>query len=274
MDTQKEKLETKVSGSRRSFLKNFGIAGCTAVTSATLTGIATKEANAEAMEFPTGPWPYTACDPDKAAEVGYNAYFTDACCLGTFKAILSQLAEDPTSPFSQFPMFMMKYGAGGIAGWGTTCGTVNGASAAINLVCSSSDATALINELMAWYTETALPTYIPEGGAEITQSQSNSPLCHASVGNWCAASGYGVSSNERKERCARLVGSVAKKAVELLNAHFAGTFTAEHTTADSVATCGACHGSTAMNNTLGKMDCVSCHTPHEFSAAKIWKKSR
>jgi hypothetical protein len=35
-----------------------------------------------------------------------------------------------------------------------------------------------------------------------------------------------------------------------------------------------CHGPTVMNNTLGKMDCLSCHEPHSTKVfARDWWKS-
>ena len=51
---------------------------------------------------------------------------------------------------------MMRYGAGGIAGWGTVCGALNGACPIITLV-AGKDYNKLVNELMGWYAHNPLP---------------------------------------------------------------------------------------------------------------------
>jgi len=258
--------------SRRSFLKGFGIMGGTALAGSSF--LAPEVAEAARKQAKAWPWPYAELNPQNVAALGHAGYYEGGCCYGAFKALIVPLSEAVGSPYDTFPIDMMRYGEGGVTGWGSVCGTINGAAAAINLVCPMANARNLINELVAWYSVTPLPIYVPDGGEAMAANASNSPLCHASVSNWCAVSGLTVSSAERKERCARLVADVASKAATLLNANLNGTFVAEHGPAETVGECMTCHGSTVMNNTLGKMDCVSCHKPHStLPFARDWGKS-
>ncbi len=251
---------------RRKFLTGFGLLSATALAGgAALTGLRAGAAESQADTFPAWPWPYSELDPARSAEIGHAAYYEGACCYGGFKAIIANLAEVHGFPYTVFPMDMMRFGSGGVVGWGTICGTLNGAGAAINLVCPNADATKLIGELMAWYTQTALPIYVPSGQDATVRSVSDSPLCHASVSKWCAASQQTVSSAARKERCARLVADVGAKATQLLNDYFKQQFVVQYQPAPIVAACMSCHGSTAMDDTLGKMNCTSCHAPHNVT---------
>ncbi len=255
-------MNTKLTIQRRGFLKKAGIFSAGTISAgAAQTILSPSNANAQINEGSEWPFPFVFLDPDLAAQRGYEAFYQGACCYGTVQGILSQWKEMLGEPFSTLPAEMFKYGEGGIVGWGSVCGTLNGASAMINLVCESEDAAPLINELVAWYSSTAVPVFIPAENTAIEVSTSNSPLCHASVGRWCKVAGVGVTSPERKERCARLVADVASKASTLLNDHFQNEFVSQHSPAASVAECNVCHGPSAQNNSLGKMDCVSCHEP-------------
>ena len=162
------------------------------------------------------------------------------------------------------PTEMTKYGEGGVAGWATLCGALNGSAAAMNLV--SKNYGEVVNDLMDWYTKTALPIFQPSKpklDVKVT-SVSGSPLCHVSVTEWCKASGAKAESPERAERCARLCASVAAQATDLLNKQAAGTFKAAYAPAASVQQCGACHlKGGSLENARGKMNCVSCHEPHQ-----------
>lgn len=216
---------------------------------------------------PAWPWPYVKLDPQVVAEAAYQGYYEGGCMFGAYAAILRTLQTEAGFPFTQIPVEMSKYGAGGVSGWGTLCGTLNGAGSAINLV--AKDYGKIIGELMAWYSTTSFPTYQPSAPkVEIgVASVSGSPLCHVSVSKWCEASGFKEESAERKERCARLTAEVAAHAVELLNQYAdSGEFTPTLGPADSVKECGACHlkGGT-VGNTLAQMDCVQCHEPHTFT---------
>lgn len=257
-------MNTEQTVQRRSFLKSAGFLSAGTISAGAAQAIfPASQANAQVNETAEWPFPFIELDPALAEQRGHEAFYQGACCYGTVQGILSQWKELLDEPYTSIPTDMFRYGEGGIAGWGSVCGTLNGASAMINLVCEMEDARKLINELIAWYSSTAVPVFIPAGETAIQTSTSNSPLCHASVSRWCKAAGVGASSPERKERCARLVANVAGKTCTLLNDHFQNIFVSQHGPADSVAECMTCHGSTAQNNTLGKMDCVSCHEPED-----------
>jgi hypothetical protein len=93
------------------------------------------------------------------------------------------------------------------------------------------------------------------------KSVSNSVLCHASNTNWCKASGFGVGSAERKERCRRLTGDVAQKVSNSLNEIFTNVYVTNTHSNEAANTCVACHGNEGkIKNTSVKMSCTSCHT--------------
>lgn len=255
--------------SRRRFLANTGkaavglaigslglsLAGCSATTTA---------GQAKQETLPAWPWTYVKLDPNAVAKRAHEGFYQGACCYATANALLTELRNKAGFPFTQIPTDMFKYGEGGVVGWASLCGTVNGASAVICLVSPKEVYGKLVNELMGWYTQTAFPLYVPEGQDKLVTSVSGSPLCHVSVTNWCKVSKAGAESKERAERCARLCADVAKHAAEMLNDQADGKFAGTFKLPESVTGCMSCHGKTAMNNTRGNMTCVQCHTPHKI----------
>jgi len=179
------------------------------------------------------PLPYVKLEPEEIADRAYQGYFHHECCYGVFSSILDALKEKVGGPYLGIPSLMFWYGGGGIAGWGTVCGTLNGAAAIFNLTCK--DFKPMIDVLFEWYEKTPLPDYQPKvcGKVDIPnfpKSVSHSPLCHVSVMRWCKIASVALkkpvlyNSPERSERCARLTASVARKTVELLNAYHFGGF--------------------------------------------------
>lgn len=259
---------------RRKFI-GAGLAGIAAT--GTLSVLGTGSASAAMTDVqanhPFG-YPLAGFDVDTSKDLGYTGYKGTSpytwkgedesrhCASGTFSAILGQLQDlDMTpNPYKAIPLGMMRWGSGGVVGFGSLCGTLNGAAAAIGLVCSNADAKEFINDLMTWYSESYLPVYTPAGGDPYTQSMANSNLCHASVTNWCLASGFASGSPERSERCARLSADVAGKAIEFLNS---GIALGLGNPRDLNTTCGSCHYKgpdyTTGQYTRGKMNCTSCH---------------
>lgn len=152
-----------------------------------------------------------------------------------------------------------------------------GAAAAVSLVRDAKASTPVIDELMGWYTQTLFPSDesnvhserrefgLKNNIAAITRSKSGSPLCHVSVTNWCTAAGYAISSPEQRERCARVAGDTAAKAVILLNAREDGKLRLQYPQQKSTAACLSCHGpEKEVGNADTKMTCGQCHgDPHE-----------
>jgi len=218
------------------------------------------------------PWPYQPLDPETVRKTAHDGFYEHGCGHAGFAGILRHLVDKVGEPFSLLPLEMMGYASGGIKAWGTVCGALNGACAAIGLVCDSRTAGRIIDELMLWYTQSPLPGDISNGYAEkgdygvdkkipsLPQSISGSPLCHISTTRWCVKAGYTAESAERFERCARLSGDVAAKAVALLNDQAAGRFTAVYTLPEAASGCLACHGPKGeVRNVAAKLDCTQCH---------------
>ena len=194
-------------------------------------------------DVPEHPWSYVKLDVEKVKERAYKGYFAGACSYGSFDAIIGELQDKVGYPYTTIPTMMAKYGKGGTVGFGTLCGAINGAAMAMNLVSNDLD---MIAEIVGEYTETAYPKWKPavteKTDIDLPESVSGSPLCHVSVTKWCEASGYGSTSIERKERCARLTGEVAGRTAEMLNAMADGVFIPAFTTPESVDGCNTCHG--------------------------------
>lgn len=267
--------------SRRNFFKQsgslatgvaLGVGGLSVVSSSA------KENPVEAL-----PWPYVKLDVEHARKLGYLGYYKNECSAGTFYGILWPLREKIGHPYDTMPIEppnIMSFGAGGVAGWATLCGALNGASAAIALV--SKKPKPIINELFGWYQNASFPSDQANEYASkhqfpvekyksdkiLAKSVAKSQLCHVSVTNWCKASGYASGAKERSERCARVAGDVAAYAVALLNLDAEGKFKPTYAFSEEVAGCRKCHFKgkdfKAGQFTRGKMDCLQCHETHDI----------
>jgi len=250
---------------RRDFLKVSAgvIAGASVASGLSILG---KKAEANTAVHPYG---YVSLDVEVTRQLGYDGYkglpLADGlthgeCAFGSFNAIISQLAAaDPAGPYANIPLQMMEWASGGVVGFATFCGALNGACAAIGLICDKSSAAGFISDLLSWYSETMLPTNIVAPTGPLPQSIAGGNLCHMSVTNWCLASGYASGSSERSERCARLAGDVAAMAVSMLNNGRLGL-----TVPGDKTVCRSCHYKgpdyAAGQFTRGKMGCTTCHS--------------
>jgi hypothetical protein len=218
------------------------------------------------------PWPYRTLDREDVRKRAHKAYYDGGCCYAVFNAIVSSLVEAVGEPYTRMPTQMMYFGGGGGAGWGTLCGALNGAGAAISLVVDRTNANIIISELFGWYTVVPFPSDISNDYAAahvflvnrndkvLKQTVAGSTLCHPSVSTWCTESGYKATSAERSERCGRLSGDVAAYSVEMLNEFFSGRFRPAFVAPESVTGCMQCHSSVQGNvQPSVKMDCQQCH---------------
>jgi len=249
--------------SRRKFLTGIPKIMAGTAVGAGVLGVAPGTSSiARAQSAPQLPWPYQVLDPDAVAERAYAAFYVKGCMYGAFEGIIGELRAVIGSPYTEFPSLMMEYGKGGINGiWGTLCGTLNGAAAAINLV--SSKPAPIIDEVYFWYSQSMLPDYRPQNPRfEVPQSVSGSPICHASVQRWCESSGFSPQSPQRADRCGWLTACTARYTVQQLNAQALGTFAATHTRPDEVQRCVTCHGTGYQENVHhgANMTCVQCHS--------------
>lgn len=261
---------------RRAFLRGLGAKTGLFGMAGTCFAAAASPAEAGVIpEMPPLPWPYAPLDVEETRVRAHGHYADVQCCASVFSSIVGGLVRRVGHPFDKIPCGMMAYGASGMAGFGSLCGTLNGAGAAINLVCDKKTTDLVLTELMSWYATALLPTDTANGYAEtgvfswkspgavrtvLPQSVAGDNLCHMSVTRWCKASNLGSGSRERSERCARVTGDVAAKAVELLNAVHDGSFRRAHPLPAQAGGCLQCHDVGERSHTRGKMDCTLCHT--------------
>jgi hypothetical protein len=264
--------------SRRDMLKGTGTMMVGSVLGGlSFSALGSQAASGQQEAPPELPWPYKKLNPQEAGESGYYGFYKGACCYGAFEAIMGQLRREVGYPYTVVPTTMMVFGEGGVAGVSSLCGALNGAASAIFLTKGGLErerreaAFALIRELFNWYEQTPLPDYRPKSPKfEIVRSVSRSPLCHVSVSTWCKTSKFKSFSKERSERCAWLTGTVAKKAIELLNASSEGAFKPAYGLTADTKTCRSCHDQGSMlENTRGLMDCGGCHFPERPKHPKI-----
>lgn len=262
---------------RRTAIKMFGAATGAAGLGATQLFAGKKEENPDCI--PDSPyygaaqthnghalrtrWPYTELNPDEVAQRAYDNYWAGECMYGVAAALIDTLREKVGGPYEAFPSMVTLYGWGGVFGWSTVCGALNASAMVATLV--AKNPVAVVDELYAFYSYEKLPNHFPanrrHGDVKIIQTVANSPLCHASVTNWCKESGYKAFDIERKERCALVDSSVARYLVEVLNKEYRGEFAAAYPLPESVQHCRSCHDKGGeLENTRGKMECVSCHS--------------
>ena len=163
--------------------------------------------------------------------------------------------------------------AAGYGGQGTLCGALGVAAQFFNLVAFDQQKTyvKMTDDLFQWYSRTVFPTkrfddicYYPDQ----VQQLAKSPLCHVSVSQWTLAAGAGVTSKQKKDRCAKVTGEVVVRAVVMLNDYLEGRYAQpEYPFEEENAACLDCHGADdmwhdkdGMNNQQGRMTCNLCHS--------------
>lgn len=210
------------------------------------------------------PWTYHKLDPQSVADPAYWGYWDAGrgCCYGTFAAIVGALGDKYGAPYNTFPLEMMVVGKSGIGAWGTICGALLGSAAAIALFHGPKQHIPMIDELFRWYETTAIPTYAPAApkvAGTCKPLVPGSVLCHVSASTWSYETRTWIHDPERSERCARVTGEVAVKAVEILNAVHDKTFTFAGF-GEEQERCYSCHGKGGdADYAKGKMHCTSCH---------------
>ncbi len=218
-------------------------------------------------------WKYQKLDPLESMPIAYEGYWHKGygCGYGVYYGIVGALAEKFGAPYNTFPFSLFEMFKGGMSDWGTICGALGGAAAAIFTFFPRKQANPMVSELFRWYEKTAFPIFDPGDAAQgfkgqLPTSVSNSVLCHVSVSRWAYTTKLGANSKERSERCGRITADVCGKAIEILNAKLeAGAdWKGALSKQESVVQCGACHGKGKMTDTLkGNMGCDACHAGTE-----------
>lgn len=273
-------MSDKDSGmSRRKFLVSAGtVAGAAAVASMGLSKIASP---AEAASAVNVPWPYPtkAADqpvPEAVARRAFEVYFKSGCAEATWWPMIEALAAKYPDSWGTLPQNIFRFGGGGVGGWGTVCGTVNGSSAVIGMVVGDgTHRNNLIDAIMQYYANTALPTnaawksYKGQLGLvtpwapatppiqNVASSTAHSPLCHSSLVQWTMTTGAKNGGPLQRDRCGKASFDLVYKTTELLNTYFqmAAPSAAPVALDPSVEACRTCH----LTYTGAKMACTSCH---------------
>jgi len=277
--------------SRRAFIGGAGGIAAAGPLLATLGASRTARAQTQCLPCapPTGPWTIPVLDPDAVRDAGYFGYWaTDpykntnyGCSYGVAAALLASIRNGlgAGSPWDGLPLEMFKWGKTGCVESGTLCGALAGALPIFTLA-APANVTEMGVDLLRWYQEAALPSTEMDGldpkrpYPRQAQSVSGSPLCHVSVSTWCKASGKLASSTDRKTRCGKITGDVAKAAAIILNRFlenlrsglkYQPIYTGYPA---SYAECVHCHmdappppsaDAVRLNNSLGVSSCKTCH---------------
>jgi hypothetical protein len=270
--------QAKQALSRRRFIG----AGGAMAAGGVIAALAPRGAVAAA---PSVPWAIPPLDPDFVRDAGYWGYWaTDAfrnanygCAYGVAGALIAAIQRGlgAGSPWDTLPLELFKWGKTGCVESGTLCGALAGALPIFALVAPGSNVE-MGQDLLRWYQETPLPStemdYLDSKRPFPAQKQSvsGSPLCHISVSSWCKAAGKTAGSSDRKTRCAKITGDVAKMSAFILNRFVPGQKYVKIYPAqpELYAECVKCHvdapppptpDGIRLNNSLGVSNCVTCH---------------
>lgn len=209
-------------------------------------------------------WVPRRLDPLECARIAYQGYWEEngGCGFGVFKGMIGMMGIKYGPPYDSFPLWMMSYASGGIACWGTVCGSLNCAAAAYGLFFDQKEQQPLVDNLFSWYEKAELPQFIPDQpvvAMDVKRTVTTSVLCHVALSRWSYETGNKINSKERSERCSRVVADVTKKALEILNA----TIDEEAPPAAfsrAQQHCSECHSKgKGADCSRSKMDCDSCH---------------
>lgn len=258
--------------SRRNFLAGAGaVLGLAAISAVAIPSVAQAAAGHEL------PWAYTTQDAEALGRRAYESYYLfGGCAEATWWPLVEALAKDATNIdqalWATLPKKMFAFGGGGVNGWGTVCGTLNGSSAIIKMVGSDGS---LIDNNMQFYGETPIPSngidvavragWAPLTGvvAPLVNAPSCTPhtqLCHASISQWTTMTGYADGGREQKDRCAKACYDLMKHTVENLNAWKASGAKPSAALDPTVAGCATtCHAPAGPKPMKSKMACDSCH---------------
>ena len=224
-----------------------------------------KEKNNKEVVFP---WPYSPLDPEKVALRAYKNHYKGGCMYAVFEAIAGTAAEILGEAYTSFPFELSTFGGGGIAGWGSICGTCNGAAMAVAMFFNGKKRSIITKELLSWYESEPLPGFVPREPrnhvpVEMAKSRAGSVLCHPSLVNWSVASGFPDGSKEARDRCGRLGASVAAKAVELMNSVVKGEHVPGPMRGEVASRCLGCHENKEKvpveQLVSTDMNCSPCH---------------
>ena len=283
--------------SRRQFVAGAAVTAA-ATTLPVLSNVTTAAAAVPATIAPLtkGAADWTPLDAKALARQAYEIYKGKhagqaACCEATWWPIIGVLAARYPDTWGHMPKGVFNYGGGGINSWRSICGCTNGGSNVLKMVTNDGKA---IDEYLAWYEKTLLPTnatyldyrtttWVAGGSAagvwggtglpipynNAPKSKAQSVLCHSSLTNWRVVAGPWEQSKPaaQSDRCGKLCYDTVFKLATMINSWMAGA-TFAGALDSSIASCGettgiGCHGSSA-NATTGGLN-----TGHPMAQGKM-----
>lgn len=171
-------------------------------------------------------FPYKKLDPEKVRKYGYEGYYIAGCMYGAAYALIKALREEVGYPWTNMPFDAFRYGGGG-AGKASLCGAMNGSLFVMTMILGKDISKAdnsSIGKLNAWYIGTELPfndKHTAWSKIKVSEPYTAATTdCRDSRDAWGTKFSHKAGTDEQKERCGKLTGDVAAKAVELLNAYF------------------------------------------------------
>lgn len=250
---------------RRAILKTAGLLGAGYITNMVTNSEPVKAGENSYSEMP---WKYYSLNPQKTAQMAYDNYPGHGCMYAIVSSVISQLSQIYGAPYDQFPLNSLNYGHGGVGGYGSLCGALNGGAMLIGLFChAKKESDLMIKQLYQWYENTELPNFVPSNSKfpeNLPVVFTRSVICHASVSTWCMKAKVSPDNPIRKERCRRLCGDVVKKVISIMEDYVKNEVAPFAYTADDQK-CMQCHGieEAKMFKANTGMSCGSCHSdPH------------
>jgi hypothetical protein len=238
--SMKPQASNEASISRRDVLT----ASAALVTGAGIGSTLTAHAATATPAVPPLPWKWVKLDPLEAGRRAYRIYLDKekgGCGNASYISLLSLLKEKVGHPWTTMPDMLMAHAAAGFGGHGTLCGALAGVSTIINMVTYGEVRDAwqqnsqIVDRLFYWYAAQDFPSERFDDISRMpkqVKAKAKTPLCHTSLSSWAMAAKENISSDAKKERCAR------------------------------------CHGPDTPTqkakrwNQQGHMDCLMCHTDH------------
>jgi len=177
---------------RKAGLYTIGAAGVATIASSTPGCRPQGERVAQAApSAEKWPWPYEKLDPRKTADIAYAEWYRVYCGAAIINAVFGQLREKVGEPYKSFPNDAFVFLEGGVAGWGTICGSNAGANIVTNCILGPRTAGSETGMLMGSELPAALRVHgdahlrtgAAEGRDRHPEDRRRLALCHVSVGS-------------------------------------------------------------------------------------------
>lgn len=184
------------------------------------------------------------------------------------------------------PDMLMAHAAAGFGGHGTLSGALTGVSTIINMVTYGEVRDAwqqnsqIVDRLFFWYADQDFP---PERFDDISKmpkqvkAKAKMPLCHTSLSSWAMAADENISTDAKKERCAKVAGEVVYTVTQHLNEFFEGKWTPAVWAPSPRVTCMHSPAARAMRSSVtshSRADWVQARVPEPVRSSSSADQDR